>query len=79
MAFACSAPPAITKGRGPGDTLVKVIRQLVESVNDTLQGHLHLEVHGGQVPDGVAARVLQGLGALASSIWHNETIHAPIA
>lgn len=63
----------------PGTTVLKALRQLIESVNDTLKGQLDLEVHGGRVTEGVAARVLQRLLALTSAIWHNDHTGAPIA
>ena len=31
-----------------GEPLLKTIRQLIESVNDTLKGQLDLEAHGGR-------------------------------
>jgi hypothetical protein len=39
----------------PGEHLLKPIRQLIESVNDTLQGQLDLELPGGRSIEGVAA------------------------
>ncbi|MFF3160091.1 hypothetical protein [Streptomyces sp. NPDC057910] len=32
----------------PGEGSLKSVRQLTESVNDTLKGQLHLEQHGGR-------------------------------
>ena len=40
-----------------GEPLLKSIRQLIESVNDTLKGQLDLEAHGGRTFEGVAVRV----------------------
>ena len=37
----------------PGEQLLKPIRQLIESVNDTLKGQLDLELHGGRTLEGV--------------------------
>jgi hypothetical protein len=37
----------------PGEHLLKPIRQLIESVNDTLKGQLDLELHGGLLGDGI--------------------------
>ncbi|MCC0100861.1 IS982 family transposase, partial [Streptomyces flavotricini] len=34
----------------PGEHLLKPIRQLIESVNDTLKGQLDLERHGARTP-----------------------------
>ncbi len=52
---------------------LKPLRQLIESVNDTLKGQLDLERHGGRTDEGVFARVLQRLLALTAAIWHNST------
>ncbi len=52
------------------------MRQLIESVNDTLKGQLGLEQHGGRTIEGVGVRVAQRILALACAIWHNRTIGA---
>ncbi len=62
----------------PGARLLKPLRQIIESVNDTLKGQLDLERHGGRTCDGVAARVLQRVLALTAAIWHNDTTDQPI-
>jgi hypothetical protein len=59
-----------------GARLLKPLRQVIESVNDTLKGQLDLERHGGRTPAGVIARVLQRLLALTAVIWHNDRIGA---
>lgn len=56
----------------PGEQLLKPIRQLIESVNDTLKGQLDLERHGARTPAGVLARVGQRILALTAAIWHNR-------
>ena len=61
----------------PGARLLKPLRQLIESVNDTLKGQLDLEQHGGRTHAGVTARVLQRLLALTAAIWHNDHTHQP--
>ncbi|MGW0396167.1 IS982 family transposase, partial [Streptomyces sp. NPDC003042] len=53
--------------------LLKPIRQLIESVNDTLKGQLDLERHGARTPAGVLARVGQRILTLTAAIWHNRT------
>jgi len=58
----------------PGARLLRPLRQIIESVNDTLKGQLDLERHGGRTQDGVVARVLQRLLALTAAIWHNERV-----
>lgn len=50
------------------------MRQLIESVNDTLKGQLDLDQHGGRTFEGVAVRVAQRVLALAAAIWHNHKI-----
>src|SRR5919108_889414 len=58
----------------PGEPMLKKVRQLIESVNDTLKGQLDLEQHGArtvETVEGVAVRVAQRVLALAAAIWHN--------
>jgi Transposase DDE domain len=62
----------------PGEHLLKPIRQLIESVNDTLKGQLDLELHGARSIDGVTARVAQRLLALTAAIWHNRNTGQPV-
>jgi hypothetical protein len=54
-----------------GEPMLKKVRQLIESVNDTLKGQLDLEQHGARSVEGVAVRVAQRVLALAAAIWHN--------
>jgi hypothetical protein len=63
----------------PGAAQLKPLRQLIESVNDTLKGQLDLERHGGRTATGVLVRVAQRLLALTAAIWHNRRIgqHTP--
>ena len=64
--------PAMKRERPrPGASLLRPLRQIIESVNDTLKGQLDLERHGGRTPAGVLARVFQRLLALTAVIWHN--------
>jgi hypothetical protein len=63
----------------PGEPLLKSVRQLIESVNDTLKGQLGLEQHGGRTFEGVAVRVTQRILAMAAAIWHNHHTGAPVA
>jgi hypothetical protein len=62
----------------PGEHLLKPIRQLIESVHDTVKGQLDLELHGARSTDGVAARVAQRLLALTAAIWHNRATSQPL-
>jgi hypothetical protein len=61
-----------------GEPLLKSVRQLIESVNDTLKGQLDLEAHGGRTYEGVAIRIAQRILALAAAIWHNNKTGAPV-
>ncbi|MFE7713264.1 IS982 family transposase [Streptomyces sp. NPDC057486] len=61
-----------------GEGLLKSVRQLIESVNDTLKGQLDLEQHGGRTFEGVAVRVAQRILAMASAIWRNHKTGAPL-
>ena len=54
-----------------GEPVLKKVRQLIESVNDTLKGQLDLEQHGGRTPEGIAVRVAQRVLSLAAAIWFN--------
>jgi Transposase DDE domain len=56
----------------PGTEFFRPLRQIIESINDTLKGSLDPERHGGHTPAGVLVRVLQRLLALTATIWHND-------
>jgi hypothetical protein len=60
-----------------GARFFKPLRQIIESINDTLKGQLHLEHHGGRTIAGVLVRVWQRLLAPTAVIWHNDKIGAP--
>ena len=53
------------------------LRQRVEAIIWTLKGQLGLDRHGGRVPAGLRARVVQRLLALNTAIWHNWATGAP--
>lgn len=57
---------------------MKPLRQVIESVNDTLKGQLDLEQHGGRTLDGVTVRVLQRVLTLTAAIWHNDAAGQPV-
>jgi Transposase DDE domain len=61
-----------------GRRYFKPLRQVIESVNDTLKGQLNLEQHGGRTVDGVTIRILQRILALTAAIWHNDTTGQPV-
>jgi Transposase DDE domain len=54
------------------------LRQRIEAIIWTLKNQLGLERHGGRVPAGLWARVVQRLLALNAAIWHNWQIGSPI-
>jgi hypothetical protein len=54
------------------------LRQRVEAIIWTLKNQLGLERHGGRVPAGLRARVVQRLLALNAAIWHNWQIGASV-
>jgi hypothetical protein len=62
----------------PGEHLLKPVRQLVESIYDTLKGQLDLELHGGRSIDGVGARIGQRILAMTAAIWHNRITGQPL-
>ena len=61
-----------------GGRQLKPIRQIIESVFDTLKGQLSLEDHYAHSAQGVLVRVLQQLLALTAAIWRNEHSGAPV-
>jgi len=61
----------------PGRQFLRPLRQIIESVNQTLKAQLDLERHGGRTKPGVCARILQRILALTATIWHNETTNTP--
>ena len=54
-----------------GAPMLKKVRQLIESINDTLKGQLDLERHSARTVEGVSVRVAQRILAMAAAIWHN--------
>ena len=61
-----------------GEPVLKKVRQLIESVNDTLKGQPGLEEHGGRTFGGVAVRVARRVLAMAAGIWHDDKTGAPV-
>jgi hypothetical protein len=61
-----------------GPQLFKPLRQVIESVNETLKGQLDLERHRGRTPAGVIVRVLQRILALTAALWHNDHTGQPV-
>jgi hypothetical protein len=64
----------VRKGEAPraGQQLFKPLRQVIESVNQTLKAQLDLEGHGGRTEEGILARILYRILALTAAIWHND-------
>jgi hypothetical protein len=61
-----------------GAPQLRKLRQIIESVNNTLKAQLSLEGHGGHSAQGVTARILQRLLALTAAIWHNHHSRQPV-
>jgi hypothetical protein len=61
-----------------GQQYFKPLRQVIESVNDTLKGQLDLERHGGRTVEGVTVRVLPRILALTAAIWNNDAAGQPV-
>jgi hypothetical protein len=61
-----------------GQNLFKPLRQVIESVNQTLKGQLDLERHGGRTDEGILARILARILALTAAIWHNDKTGQPV-
>jgi hypothetical protein len=61
-----------------GDPMLNKVRQLIESVYDSLKGRLDLEQHGGRTSEGVAIRVAQSILAMAAAIWHIRRTSTPV-
>ena len=70
----------VRKGEAPraGQNLFKPLRQVIESVNQTLKGQLDLERHGGRTGEGILARILARILALTAAIWHNDKTGQPV-
>jgi hypothetical protein len=71
-------PSYRNRANRPGEQLLAPIRQLIESVHDTLKGQLDLELHSGRSLAGVTAQVAQRVLALTAAIWHNRATGRPI-
>ena len=67
-------PPRTGEPGWLGTQFCKPLRQIIESVNDTLEGQLDLERRGGHAPAGVLVRIL----ALTAAIWHNDQTGRPV-
>ncbi|GAA1524581.1 hypothetical protein GCM10009678_02300 [Actinomadura kijaniata] len=57
--------------------MFKPLRQVIESIDQTLKGQLDLECHGGRTVTGVLARVAARILALTAAIWHNDHTGQP--
>jgi len=69
--------PARTDEPDPG-SFPAWLRQRVEAIIWTLKHQLGLDRHGGRIPSGLWARVLQRLLALNAVIWFNWQLGAPV-
>ncbi|WP_086567821.1 hypothetical protein [Streptosporangium minutum] len=71
-------PARESEGERPGAPMLKPLRQVIESINETFKGRLDLERHRGRTPSGVIARVLQRVLTLTAAIWHNDHTGQPV-
>ena len=71
-------PARTNEPRRHGAPQLRRLRQIIESVNNTLKAQLSLEHHGGRSHQGVAVRILQRLLAITAAIWHNHHSHQPV-
>ena len=70
--------PPRPQGREDPRPFPNWLRQRIEAIIWTLKNQLGLERHGGRVPAGLWARIVQRLLALNAAIWHNWLIGAPV-
>lgn len=61
-----------------GQEFLKPLRQIIESIFDTLKDQLDLERHAARTTAGTCARIAQRILALTTAIWHNDHIGAPV-
>jgi hypothetical protein len=54
------------------------VRQWIEAIIDTLKDQLSLERHGAHTIQGLWIRVAQRLLALATGVWFNWQLGAPV-
>ena len=66
-------PATRTEAPRPGAKFLRPLRQIIESIIQTLKGPLSLERHKARTKAGVAVRIGTRLLALTAAIWHNET------
>jgi Transposase DDE domain len=71
-------PARKSEAERPGTPMLKPLRQVIESINETFKGQLDLERHRGRTPGGVIVRVLQRVLALTAAIWHNDHTGQPV-
>ena len=56
----------------PGKRFLRLLRQIIESVNQTFKGRLDLERHDGRTIAGACSRITQRVLALTAAIWHRR-------
>ncbi|MEV8438105.1 hypothetical protein AB0425_12075 [Actinosynnema sp. NPDC051121] len=71
-------PSCRNRTQHPGEPPLKSVHQLIESVDDTVEGRLGLERHGGRTIEGVGGRIARRLLALTAAIWHNRATGQPV-
>ena len=68
-------PATRAEPQRPGARFLRPLRQIIESINNTLKAQLSPERHRGRTRAGVAVRILTRILALTAAIWHNRTNH----
>jgi hypothetical protein len=76
---ACLLRPA-RKGEPsrPGSQFFKPLRQIIESVNDTLKGSARPGTPRPPHPADVLVQILQHILALTAATWHNDHTGHPV-
>ncbi|MBE6482636.1 MAG: hypothetical protein E7Z94_09770 [Actinomyces ruminicola] len=62
----------------PGKQLLRPLRQIIGSVNQTLKDQLDLERHAGRTITGGCSRITQRLLALTAATWPGYLTGAPV-
>ena len=66
-------PATRSEAPRPGAKFLRPLRQIIESIIQTLKGQLTLERHKARTKAGIAVRIGTRLLAVTAAFWHNET------
>ena len=67
-------PATRTEAPRPGAKFLRPLRQIIESIIQTLKGQLTLERHKARTKTGVAVRIATRLLALTAVIWQQRDL-----